>query len=90
MIHPYFTNHARQRIAEMGLTENEVFHALRDPEMDYRAPRRHGETARLACRGKIAVAYKPDERHHGRMVVMTVLWNKQEFVRPEQERSNSS
>lgn len=68
---------------EMGLTLSVVYHALRDPEMDYRAPRRHGDTARLACRDKIAVAYKPDDRDPTRKIVMTVLWNKKEFKRPE-------
>jgi hypothetical protein len=82
---PIYTKHARQRMDEMGVSPSTVYHALNDPDMDYQAPRRHGPTARLACKGDVAVAYKPDDRQPDRKVIMTVLWNRKVFKRPEHE-----
>lgn len=67
------SDHARQRMREMGLNRVRVGRALNDPEVDYASRRR-----RVAQADDIAVVYEPISR-----VVVTVLWRAQEpWVRP--------
>jgi hypothetical protein len=62
-----FSRHARDRLDEMQLEEDDALLVLRDPEVDYVQSDRDG---RVAKRGRVSVAYDPDTR-----VVITVLWN---------------
>ena len=75
------TRHAAERMSEMKVTRQAILDAVTDPEMDYVAPKKHGDEARLACRGSIAVAYRPIEGEPSKRLIMTVLWNKKEFAR---------
>ena len=71
-----FTEHARRRMKEMGLSPTDVIHVVEHAEVDYVQPRYQGQ--RLAKCGGISVAYEPDER-----LVITVLYNTQaEYGRP--------
>jgi hypothetical protein len=80
---PILTKHARQRMDEMSIAYNDVVTVLRHPEMDYRAPAKHG--GRVACAGEIAVCYRPTDQDPTRLLVTTVLWNRpgDGFVRGE-------
>jgi hypothetical protein len=64
----HFTNHAMQRIDEMGLTWGAVSQVLDDPETDYVST--SYRNCRVSTRGKLAVPYDPTDKS-----VITVLWN---------------
>lgn len=76
-----FSVHARQRIQQMGITEGQVIRAFRAPEMDYRAPRRHGDGTRIATSGDVAVCYR--QIAPATVLVITALWNGKVFVRED-------
>lgn len=77
---PRFTEHARQRCTEMGLTTKQVKRTFRTAALDYPGPEQHGAN-RIRVGDGIAIAYSigPD----GTPVVCTVLWDGIDFVRPE-------
>jgi hypothetical protein len=77
---PILTKHAQERMTEMKVTYEEVFRAVEHPDIDYRAPRRHGGDtgARVSVRDRICVCYRPSESDPKRLLVMTVLWNREE------------
>lgn len=77
-ITPVFTDHARQRCAEMGLTTKQVKRAFRAATTDYPGPAVHGPNRVRVAHG-LAIAYSLDRGHP---VILTVLWDGIEFVRP--------
>jgi hypothetical protein len=70
---PRFSEHARLRMAEMGVSSRTVRRILRSPEVDYEQGDRDG---RVAQRGTLAVAYVMETRPDGRErpLVLTVLY----------------
>lgn len=69
------TTHARQRMAEMGLTVDEVVICVTTPEVCYQQPR-YGPRDYMAQRGKIAAAYTLDSNDTA--IVKTVMPRTQE------------
>ena len=76
---PSFTEHARQRCVEMGLTTKQVKQAFRRACLDYPGPARHGDN-RVRVGDGLAIAYTIVA---GTPLVYTVLWDGIEFVRPD-------
>lgn len=67
-VQPYLTEHARARIAEMGVQEERVLAAVREPVDVARSHR--NPTARIAYRGPLGVVFDPRDG-----AVITVLWS---------------
>lgn len=75
---PRFTDHARQRCVEMGLTTKQVKRAFRTASVDYPGPAVHGPN-RIKVGDGIAIAYDTVD---GIPTVLTVLWGGVDYVRP--------
>ena len=68
------TPHAKERMTEMGVSADEVYACIREPEVVYRIGR-YGPDRLTLGRGRIAVAIA-QQGNKGR--VITVLWRGQE------------
>jgi hypothetical protein len=74
------TKHARERMAEMGLTEAQVAEVLSAPEVSWtgengRNSRPGGAPATTAKRGPLTVVWFPAAERDDKVVV-TILWNR--------------
>ena len=76
---PAFTDHARLRCEQMGLTTKRVKQAFRRACLDYPGPERHGDN-RVRVGDGLAIAYTVVA---GTPLVYTVLWDGIEFTRPD-------
>lgn len=73
---PTFTDHARERLVEMGLTTKDVKRAFRLKVIDYPSLKKQHRGCRVFVSGDLAIPYKIGT--DGRPVVLTVLWNSKE------------
>lgn len=64
------TAHARQRMDEMGVPEEEVVAVVAEPELDYPCHQRYGAGRRTCIAGRLAIIVGPEPEP----VVITVLW----------------
>lgn len=81
------STHARTRMTEMAVSEDEVLDAVVEPEIDY-PTERYGAHNRNAKKGRICVAYDEVDR-----TVITVLWNvfgNDSFARGDDAESESA
>ena len=65
---PFFTPHALQRLAEMGVERDEVGLALNDPEVVYPSPPEHPPGRMTHLHGRIGVIVQPPDR------IVTIVW----------------
>jgi hypothetical protein len=56
------TDHARQRMAERGVTEDDVLATMADPETSYPGGPGHPPGRRIAVRGDLLVVYVEEPR----------------------------
>jgi hypothetical protein len=73
------TDHAKTRMAEMGVKRQEVLEAIYQAETHYPGSPRRPQGRRLALKGRLAVVYEPFPSKR----VITVLWRGIEFTRPD-------
>lgn len=64
--------HAKERMAEMGLTRRDILEVFKDPILDYPSEN-YGPTCRVVVRPPLAIPYDAEERR-----VITVLWHGRE------------
>jgi hypothetical protein len=76
------TWHARTRMSEMQLNDDEVLDALRNPELTYPSSSRFRNGADIAVRGRLAIVFDPATG-----AVVTVLWRGLESRDPIPQRS---
>jgi hypothetical protein len=69
---PVFTRHARRRIAQMELTDDEVNDALLNPQLSWRSIH-DGKLREVRRAGRVAVVLTLREGEHD--IVVSVLWN---------------
>lgn len=75
-----FTNHARERAAQMGVPLLDVLEAIERPEVEYAQPM-YGPGHRMHQRGDIAVPIRVCD--DGTRLALSVLWRTAEtYVRP--------
>ncbi len=64
------TNHAKERMKERGITEEEIEEVLKDPEYSYPGARGEKNLVKTIERKKIRVVYRESPR---RKIIITVL-----------------
>lgn len=78
------SGHAREKMIERGVTFQEIEDVIRYPEIV--TPDSYGPGRRKFMRGDITVVVAPGARDPEALVVVTVLWFKQEQWTSEQMR----
>ena len=64
------TNHAKERMKERGITEEEIEEVLKDPEYSYSGAKAEKNLVKTIKRKKIRVVYRERPR---RKIIITVL-----------------